>query len=137
MYKPCAVGRKYMKSMRRVLSNSLVCLLIRSHRSRAHGKEVFVYEMNASISYHFNPQCKGGRGVVEGGRRVIEELVKRGGEGSLSLQRDISDRMAEGKGDPSNAHCLFSFSLVLCFVSYNHCSRSPYNYAKKKFFFFT
>ena len=25
--------------------------------SRAHGKEVHVYEMNGSISYNFNPQC--------------------------------------------------------------------------------
>ena len=29
-------------------------------RSRAHREEVFVYEMNASISNHFNPQCDDG-----------------------------------------------------------------------------
>ena len=28
--------------------------------SRAHGNEVFVYEMNVSISNHFNPQCYDG-----------------------------------------------------------------------------
>ena len=70
-------GKMTMKLTRRVLGHSL----IRSHRSlirllrcahslarslarsltrfQAHGKEVFVYEMNASISYDFYPQSKG------------------------------------------------------------------------------
>ena len=26
-------------------------------RARAHGKEVSIFELNASISYHFDPQC--------------------------------------------------------------------------------
>ena len=48
-----------MKLTRRVLGDSLLCLLVRLHRllshSGAHGKEVFVYGMKASISYSFNP----------------------------------------------------------------------------------
>ena len=36
------------------------CPLARSlSHSRAHGKEVYAFEMNASISYSFNPQCTG------------------------------------------------------------------------------
>ena len=66
-----------MKSTRKVLGHSLLrshrslirllrtarfAALIRSlarslTRSRAHGKEVHVYELNASISYRFNPLC--------------------------------------------------------------------------------
>ena len=70
-----------IKSTRRVVGHSLVHSLVRSHRSLihllrtahsaalirllarllthtgAHGKEVFVYETNASISYSFNPLC--------------------------------------------------------------------------------
>ena len=39
-------------------SAALIRSLARSlTRSRAHGKAVFVYEMNASISSHFNPLC--------------------------------------------------------------------------------
>ena len=35
---------------------TLICLLARSlSRSRAHGKEVYFYELNAWISCHFNP----------------------------------------------------------------------------------
>ena len=74
------MGRMAMKSARRVLGHSLVRLLIRSHRplsrslriarfaralrgaqscarllthSRAHGKEVYVYVMNATIPHSF------------------------------------------------------------------------------------
>ena len=76
------------KSTRRVLSHSLLRLLVRSHRSlirllrsvrfarelrcahsfprslthsEAHGKEIYAYELNASISYIFNPLCSGPR----------------------------------------------------------------------------
>ena len=33
-------------------SAALICLLV---HSKAHGKEILVYELNASISYSFNP----------------------------------------------------------------------------------
>ena len=82
----CTVGQNCLKSTRRSLGHSLFRLLIplthllspfcslhsrallRSFvrllarpltRSRSHGKEVFFYEMNASISYSFNSQCTG------------------------------------------------------------------------------
>ena len=32
-------------------------------RSRAHGKEALVHELNASISYNFNPQCNERRDI--------------------------------------------------------------------------
>ena len=74
------MGRITMKLTRRVQSHSLLCLLVRSHRSlkrllrtaridqalhcvhsfahsRAHGKQIFVHELYASISYHFSPMC--------------------------------------------------------------------------------
>ena len=66
------VGQNCMKSTRGVLGHSLVHLLVRSHRSLirllrtarfarpltrsgAHGKEIYVYELNASISCTFGP----------------------------------------------------------------------------------
>ena len=56
------VGRMTMKTTRRVLGHSLFRSLVRSHRSLthsgAHGKDVFVYELNASISYNMKPLCR-------------------------------------------------------------------------------
>ena len=61
------MGRMTMKSTRRVLGLSLLRLhgplrsIVRSHcsltRSGAHGKEIFVYGMNAWIFYSFYPLC--------------------------------------------------------------------------------
>ena len=78
------MGTMTTKSTRGVLGHSLLHSLVRLHRSLvrllrtarfaralrcahsfarslthsgAHGKEVFVYEMNASISYHLKPLC--------------------------------------------------------------------------------
>ena len=42
-------------SLTRSLSYSLALLL--APETRTHGKEAFVYELNASISCHFSPQC--------------------------------------------------------------------------------
>ena len=74
----CTFGRmtKIDASMRRVQGHSLVRSLVRSHcslirllrtaryaralrcaHSLAHGKDEYVYKLNASISYHFNPLC--------------------------------------------------------------------------------
>ena len=82
----CSVGKKCMKSTRRVVGQMLH-LLICSHRSfirmlctaryacasatlilslarslthsGAYGREYYVYELNALISYSFNPYCDG------------------------------------------------------------------------------
>ena len=67
------MGKNVMKLTRRVLAHSLVRSLVRSSahsfariahsfarsltRSLAHGKEVYVFEMNASISYNFKILC--------------------------------------------------------------------------------
>ena len=61
-----------MTSTRRVLGHSLlrlpicvhrllICLLIRSLQLRARSfiHSIYVYELNASISYNFNPLCGG------------------------------------------------------------------------------
>ena len=97
-----------MKSTRRALGHSLLRSLVRSHRSLirllrtalsasalrcayslarslthygAHGKETYVYEMNASFLYVFGPQCAVGarferriykRYILERGRRLSE-----------------------------------------------------------------
>ena len=51
----CSLGlRASLRSFARSLAHSLALSLT---RSRAHGKEVYDYEMNASISYCFNPTC--------------------------------------------------------------------------------
>ena len=72
------MGKMTMKSTRRVLGHSLVRSLVRSHRSlirflriacftralccahslarsRAHGKEIYDYKLNASVSYSLDP----------------------------------------------------------------------------------
>ena len=57
------------------LHRLLICSLIRSLQSRArsfihsraHGKEIYVYELNASISYNFNPLCGGVSGGGDNG----------------------------------------------------------------------
>ena len=42
-------------------SAALIRLIARSiTRSQAHRKEIYVFELNASISYSFNPTCAGG-----------------------------------------------------------------------------
>ena len=42
-------------------SAALICSLARSlTHSRAHGKEIYVKKLNASISFSFNPLCGGG-----------------------------------------------------------------------------
>ena len=52
-----------MKLMRKVLGRSLAPLThsLAPHcslaRSRAHGRAIYVYEMNSSISYTINPRC--------------------------------------------------------------------------------
>ena len=61
------------RSLIRLLIRSLPRSLTRSlTRSGAHGKEVFVNELNASISHHFNPQ-RGDGGKFFGRRKKTKE----------------------------------------------------------------
>ena len=65
---------------------ALIRLLARSlTHSRAHGKEVFVFELNASISYNFSPLCVGG---LEG---EIRGLItwKEGGRGNRGIAKGL------------------------------------------------
>ena len=90
---PCTVGEMAMQSTCRLLGHLLLRSFVRSHRSlirllrtarfaralrrahslarslthsRAHGKEVSVYGINASISCSFNPLCGGSEGAGGG-----------------------------------------------------------------------
>ena len=46
-------------------------------QSRAQGKELFVYQMNALILYHFNPLCALGPFEMSGQLRLTAGVVER------------------------------------------------------------
>ena len=58
LFNDCTVIQKRLKSRCKYwATRSSARSFARTAHSGAHGKEVFVYELNASISYHFEPLC--------------------------------------------------------------------------------
>ena len=67
-------------------TRSFVCSHCSTTRSRAHRRKFFVYDMNMSISYSFNPLCSRGIG------RVGEKLRRRGRGDCRRRRRSSSSR---------------------------------------------
>ena len=74
-------------------SAALICSLARSlTHSRGHGKEVFVYELNAPISYH-STHC-----VLSPRRKSEDEVLE---ADAFSLERGQRNDGIVGEGGPS------------------------------------